>query len=188
MKRIFKQLGNIFILISTGLFIYIYLPVIKLEIEYQLQKNSLQPQIPKSLEFGLVIPSLGINQIVTPNVDPHNPTEYLPVLNHSIAHASTSSLPDQPGNVYLFAHSSDNPLSITRYNTAFYLIDKLKPGDKILLYYQGQQHKYLVTDTQIVKPSRVDLLTQTNPQTLTLQTCTPVGTSINRLIVTAKQI
>lgn len=188
MKNISQPLGTLFITISLLSFLYIYLPILKLEFAYRFQPAAAPITLPASPQFGLVIDKLGINQPVVAQVDPFDPQAYLPVLKTAVAHARTSALPGQPGNIFLFAHSSDNPLAITRYNTSFYLLDKLQPGDQIKLYYQSTPFLYQVAETKIVSPGDIAALAAaTDTSQLTLQTCYPVGTSLKRLLVIARQ-
>lgn len=189
MTKLAKVVGNLLIVTSLLSLLYIYYPILKLELAYRL-RDSLPSKsiVPVSSEFGIVIDKLGINEKVTPSVDPFDQSQYLPILAHSVAHAQGTSLPDGPGNVYLFAHSSDNPFSITRYNTSFYLLHKLEVGDPIKIYYQGELHQYRVSGSTVVKPWQVQALTDMESPGLTLQTCTPIGTSINRLLVFANPI
>ena len=70
----------------------------------------------------------------------------------------------------------------------FVLLDKLAPGDTISLDYQSHRYTYQVTDSKVVEPTDVGVLSSTSSPTLTLITCTPPGTSLRRLVVTAKQI
>ncbi len=186
-----KTIGNFLIAFSLISTLYIYYPLLKLQFAYQFSTPS-QNTIPKSTQFGLVIDKINVNEIIYPNIDPFNKTSYLPILHKGLAHAKGSSLPSQDGNIFIFGHSSDNPFSITRYNTSFYLLDKLQTGDQIKLYHQDQEYLFQVTSKQTVKPYQVEFLTQNSPQStsqqLILQTCTPVGTSINRLLVFATPI
>lgn len=186
MNRATKILGNLLIFFAVASTLYIYFPLLRAELTYR--THSSQSQTPVSTDFGIVIDKLGINDSITRNVDPFNQSEYLPVLEHSVAHAAGTSLPGTGGNTFLFAHSSDNPFSITRYNTSFYLLDRLDPGDQITLYYQNQPYHYQVRQLQVVKPWQVQALTQNSSPGLVLQTCTPVGTSINRLLVFADPV
>ena len=188
MRFPFKAVGNILIVTALTSSLYIYWPILRLEWQFRSQIGVAQAIEPKSSEFGIVIPKLGINEKVAANVNPFDKSEYLPILNDSIAHASGSALPDENGNTYLFAHSSDNPFTITRYNTAFYLLEKLETGDEISLYYEGEEVKYVVREMAVVKPWEVEALTKENRNQLTLQTCTPIGTAINRLLVFADPV
>jgi sortase A len=54
--------------------------------------------------------------------------------------------------------------------------------------FKGKRYIYRVTTTKVVTPNDVSVLGQTKTPTLTLITCTPVGTSKNRFIVQARQV
>lgn len=183
-----KCIANVLIILPTLIVLYIYYPIIKTEIQYHIQTQSYNPsQLTKeSANFEIVIPKLGIETQVVENVDPFKKDEYMEALQTGVAHASTSVTPDKNGTTYVFAHSSDNPFSLTRYNTDFYLLHKLRTGDEITLIYQGVEYQYKVSGTKVVKPDQVDALTQSTDNQLILQTCTPVGTSLNRLLVFAQ--
>jgi len=185
MKKLLSWFLIIFPLVST---LYIYYPILKTELNYRVNAGRQVVLAPKSHEFGVVIPSLGVNELVIPNVDAFNKAEYMQALYKGVAHAKNSVPPDQDGTTYLFAHSSDNPFSITRYNTSFYLLPKLAVGDEILLYYQNKEYTYRVSHLEVVKPYQVKALTESTENQLILQTCTPVGTSLNRLLVFAEPI
>ncbi len=169
-----------FSLIST---LYIYFPILRQEYTFRFHLPSITS--PVSPDFGLIINKLGLNEPVAPQVDPSNPSLYLPILNHSLAHSNSSALPGTPGTVYIFGHSSDNPFSITRYNTSFYLLHKLTPGDLITVFYLNQPYYYKVRQLATVSPSQTQFLGQSPTPQLILQTCTPIGTSLKRLLVFA---
>ena len=67
----------------------------------------------------------------------------------------------------------------------FYNLDKVKIGDTISVMWNGKTFNYIVSDTAVVKPSAVYILSPTKKQVLTLFTCTPVFTTKNRLVVRA---
>lgn len=157
------------------------------EIRYQLKPVlSLEPV---NRDFGIVIPKIGANAAVIANVDPLDAKIYQVSLARGVAHARGSAVPDQAGNVFLFSHSSADFFQATRYNAIFYLLNKLEPGDEIKLYYQGEEKIYRVSETKLVAATAVNYLTASGQdKTLTLMTCWPPGTSLNRLLVIAQQI
>jgi len=112
---------------------------------------------------------------------------FLTDLRGGVVHYPNTALPGQEGNVAIFGHSSGVWWEIGNYKFVFTLLDKLKPGDKVFIDYKGTRYIYRVTDSTVVPPTDVAVLNQTNNHTLTLITCTPVGTSTNRLIVHAIQ-
>jgi len=194
MSNLPRYLAILLILAGLVLIGLIYFPILNQEIRYQTlvnqAKNEIQPEIiPQSLDFGLVIPKIGVNTQIFANVDPDDPAEYLPLLVQGVAHAKGSQLPGEQGTVFLFAHSADSPLNITRYNAVFYLINKLKPDDQIIVYYQREKYLYQVIGKKIVAPELVEeYLYSLKKSTLVLQTCYPPGTSINRLLVVAEEV
>lgn len=193
MNSISKSIGILLIIGGLSLVGLIYGPVFKEELRYRATTIGTSPQeeeiIPQSEEFGLIIPKIGINTKVFAHVDAENPKEYLPLLTQGVAHAKGSALPGEKGNVFIFAHSSDTPFNITQYNAVFYLISKLEPGDEIVVYFQYQKFLYQVVEKKVIPPEIVaDYLQNLKGKTLTLQTCSPPGTTINRLLLTAKEV
>lgn len=143
--------------------------------------------VPISTDFGIVIEKINANAKVVANVDPSNEGEYLNALAKGVAHAKGTVFPGQKGNIYLFSHSTDAPWNIVRYNAIFYLLGKLEPGDRVIMFYQGRRYDYIVFDKIVASPEETRYLTDTyNESVLTLQTCDPPGTLANRLIVRAK--
>ncbi|MCL4398052.1 sortase [Patescibacteria group bacterium] len=139
---------------------------------------------PLSTEFGIVIPKIGANAKVIPNVDPGNETEYLAALKEGVAHAAGTVFPGQVGNSYLFAHSVGNFWEVSRWNAVFYLLKELEPGDEVDLFYKNVRYVYVVYDKKVVEPDDTQYLTtQANFPMLTLQTCWPPGTTLKRLLV-----
>lgn len=147
-----------------------------------------QVLVPSTTQFSLVIPKIGANAKVFANVDPSNEQNYLPVLKQGVAHALGTALPDQPGTVYLFAHSTDNFWDVGLYNAVFYLLKDLKKGDAVSIFYNSKRYDYTVTNTTIADPKDVSYLTQSRDtqKQVILQTCWPPGTTWKRLLVTAK--
>jgi LPXTG-site transpeptidase (sortase) family protein len=143
---------------------------------------------PPDTNFSLVIPAIGASAKIFLNIDAAKPDLFLPVLLKGIAHAKGTALPGQKGNIYLFAHSTDNFWDVGRYNAVFYLLKELQKGDEIAIFYKGVRHNYFVTNTKIVSPSDVSYIVNAkklNKEQLILQTCWPPGTVFQRLIVFA---
>lgn len=147
-----------------------------------------QTIVPPDSEFSIVIPKIGAAAKIYPNVDPSDEKNFLPVLLKGVAHAAGSVFPGLSGNVYLFAHSSDNFWDAGRYNAVFYLLKDLKEGDEVVVFYQGQRYNYFVTGSKIVDSSDVSLITNAKlgNEQLILQTCWPPGTAWKRLMVFAR--
>ncbi len=149
--------------------------------------NKVEALSPVSSQFGIIIPKIGANAPIIPNVDAGNPDVYLPALKTGVAHAAGTVFPGVTGNIFLFAHSTDSFWNVGRYNAIFYLIKELETGDEIDVFFNGVRHIYKVVEKKVVEPSEIGYLTQTLPyEQLTLQTCWPPGTTLKRLLVIAR--
>jgi len=174
--------GNILIIVSLLGLLFIYYPLLK-EFFFPPVYTAAEKE---SLEFSVEIPSINAFSKVIENVDPFDQKSYIESLKNGVAHASTSSLPGEGGTVYLFAHSSDVPWRITRYNTAFFKLGNTEKGDEIIVRKDGEKFSYKIFDKKEVWPNEVEYLTEDQGDVLILQTCTPVGTALKRLLVFAK--
>ncbi|KKR80291.1 MAG: sortase [Candidatus Daviesbacteria bacterium GW2011_GWA1_41_61] len=144
---------------------------------------------PVSTDFGIVIEKINANAKVVADVNPAKEAEYMAALRQGVAHAKGTSYPGQKGNIYLFSHSTDAPWNVVRFNAIFYLLGKLETGDRVIIFYQGRRFDYIVFDKIIAKPEETQYLTNVYPESiLTLQTCDPPGTTLNRLIIRAKLV
>jgi sortase A len=92
-------------------------------------------------------------------------------------HLGTAN-PGETGNVVLSAHNDI-------FGELFRDLDKLKEGDTVTLTTQDRSFTYVVTGTQIVEPTRVDLMAPTPEETLTLISCYPYRIDTQRIVVTA---
>jgi sortase A len=137
--------------------------------------------------FSILIPKLGIDEKVFPNVDANNPQQYLPVLQQGVAHAKGSVFPGESGTTYLFAHSADNWWDIEHYNAIFYTLNNLSPGDEITIFFEDRRYEYVVSKQIISDPQDVSYLSAQHggEQWLVLQTCWPPGTTFKRLYILA---
>ena len=70
----------------------------------------------------------------------------------------------------------------------FYHLDKLLEGEYVLIYWEGKEYPYIVTETKIVEPTQLEIEAPTKEHILTLYTCTPMGTSNQRLVKIAKPV
>jgi sortase A len=140
-------------------------------------------------DFRVLISKIGLDSGVIENIDMFKPEEYKRALKQGIAHAKGSGIPGEAGNVYLFGHSTNFDWNAAGYNAEFYLLNKLVSGDLITLIYNGNQYRYQVKETKIVRNENLSVLDQPESgKLLTLQTCWPPGTTWRRLIVVAEEV
>ncbi|MGB8215301.1 MAG: class D sortase [Anaerolineales bacterium] len=90
-----------------------------------------------------------------------------------------SADPGQTGNVVLSAHDDV-------FGEIFRNLDRLQPGDQILIFTAQQQYVYIVTGTQIVAPTQVEVMNPTSDATTTLISCYPYMVDTKRIVVFAK--
>jgi sortase A len=90
-----------------------------------------------------------------------------------------SADPGQAGNVVLSAHNDV-------YGELFRFLDRLKPGDQVILFTQQRQYTYSVTRAQIVEPTQVEVMAATRDSTVTLISCYPYLVDNQRIVVFAK--
>jgi sortase A len=72
--------------------------------------------------------------------------------------------------------------------STFYHLDKVEIGQRLALYWDQQEIVYEVTDKKIVDPTQVEIEAPTPEKQLTIYTCDPVWTAVNRLVIVAKPI
>lgn len=100
-----------------------------------------------------------------------------------------SAKPGEKGNFVLSGHSSNDWLDGGDYKFIFAPLERMKEGDTIYVNYNSTRYTYTVTHMQVVKPTDVQALQLgTDKPYLTLITCTPLGTALNRLLVFADQV
>lgn len=110
-------------------------------------------------------------------------------LEEGVIHYAITSKPGELGNAAIFGHSSNNILNRGKYKFAFVLLNRMEIGDTFMLHYEGKRYIYKVFDKKVVPPTDLSVLDKTSkPATVSLITCDPPGTSINRLVVVGEQI
>lgn len=141
--------------------------------------------------FSINIPKINASANIIANVDPSNKQEYLEALQKGVAHAQGTYFPGQGKTIFMFAHSTDAPWNIARYNAVFYLLGKLEIGDTINVYFADHKYIYVVNEKFVTKAADTTWLNDPpagGGERLILQTCDPPGTSWNRLLVIAKPL
>ena len=142
-----------------------------------------------NLDFSLYIPKINARANIVANVDTANEEEYRKALKEGVAHAKGTFFPGQEKTVYLFAHSTDSPLNFLTYNAVFYQLAQLESGDTIMVYFANKKYNYTVSDKKVVSADEVSWLVRDfGGEKLILQTCTPPGTTLKRLLVFADPV
>ncbi|MEO1058506.1 MAG: sortase [Actinomycetota bacterium] len=120
------------------------------------------------------VPAIGVNDIVVAGVTRGD-------LKRGPGHFPETPLPGQLGNVAVAGHR-------TTYGQPFHNVDKLNPGDDIVMTTPNGTFVYNVVNTQIVSPSDYQVIATSDPgqATLTLVSCHPKWTTRERIVVSAE--
>jgi len=110
-------------------------------------------------------------------------------LQDGVVHYPGTARPGQAGNFFVTGHSSYYPWAPGKYKSVFAQLSVLNVGDEYWVYYGGDKYRYIVTEKKEINPSDVTVLDQPISKRIsTLMTCTPVGTTLRRLIITAQEV
>lgn len=140
-------------------------------------------------EPKIIIPKIGVEVPVVydePNVDEPS---YQRALERGVVRLGTTANPGTNGNVVIGGHSSNNVFNAGKYKYVFVNLRRLDVGDVFYLNYNSKRYTYKITVAKkIISPSDTSVLNPTTKPTVTLFTCDPPGTNVNRLVVQAEQI
>ena len=135
---------------------------------------------PRGAPFAVLrLPRLGedYEQVVVEGVSPDD-------LRRGPGHYPGTAMPGEVGNVVISGHR-------TTYGAPFADLDRLRPGDELLLRSRYADITYRMTRAEIVSPSAVDVIAPVprrpgaapTERLLTLTTCNPKYSAKQRLIV-----
>ena len=153
--------------------------------------EALDPTITQTVSADprLIIPKLNIDVPVNFNV---NIADIYDAMMNGVAHyriAGASAFPGEVGNFIITGHSAGDVYSSNPYKYIFSGLERLEDGDLIYVNYNSTRYTYRVTKKEVVEPTDVAaLVVATDKPIITLVTCTPLGTSRYRLLVTGEQI
>ncbi len=125
----------------------------------------------------LEIPRMGLNRIVVEGATAD-------ALTKGPGHFPETPLPGQLGNAAIAGHR-------TTHLHPFFDIDKLQPGDEIIVTTLNGRYVYHVTGTDVVAPedyAAVIPTTDVTKATLTLVSCTPRYSAKNRIVVRSELV
>lgn len=142
-----------------------------------------------SAEPRLIIPKLNVDVPIRFDVPLSG---VMSAMNNGVAHyriAGASAYPGEIGNFVVTGHSAGDVYSSNPYKYIFSGLERLEDGDLIYVNYNSVRYTYRVIKKEVVDPSNVaSLVVNTDKPLITLVTCTPLGTSRYRLLVTGEQI
>lgn len=153
--------------------------------------EALDPTITQTVSADprLIIPKLNIDVPIRFGVPL---SQVMSAMNNGVAHyriAGASAYPGEIGNFIITGHSAGDIYSSNPYKYIFSGLERLENGDLLYVNYESVRYTYQVIRKTVVEPSDVDaLIMDTNKPLITLVTCTPLGTSRYRLLITGEQI
>lgn len=134
--------------------------------------------------FTLTVEALGVYDVPVANEAGDA------ALDRGAIHLPDTQMPWDEGehkNVYIAGHRLGYPGTDSR--LLFYHLDRLRPGDKVVLKGRGKVFRYRVSEILVVNPSdRWAKAPVHGRDMVSLQTCTPIPTFEKRLIVRGDRI
>ncbi|MEG2074781.1 MAG: class E sortase [Angelakisella sp.] len=129
----------------------------------------------KDGEMTLSVPRLNLQAAVLDGVDAET-------LKRGVGLYDYSPLPIAGNaNISIAAHRD-------LYGCEFYFLDTLAEGDLLYLEYDGCRYTYSFAGAKIVSPEDWSPIYCTEESTLTLTSCTPIGTAAQRIAVRGKLV
>ncbi len=139
----------------------------------------------------VVIPKIGKNipllDVKNKNISWHHELNniFMKELENGIVRYPGSAKPWEEWVSFIFWHSSNLPWIKWDYNDVFATLDKVKFGDEVIVYYGQEKYTYKIKEKRVIRPGDVSVLKRNNDKSeITLMTCWPIWTTLNRLIVT----
>lgn len=93
-------------------------------------------------------------------------------------HIGTAN-PGERGNVVLSAHNDI-------FGEIFRDLDRLRPGDLVIIYTNQRSYTYIVVDAKVVQPTAVEVMAATTQPTTTLISCYPYLKDNLRIVIIAR--
>jgi sortase A len=143
------------------------------------QRASSQVRAPAGGTMTLSVPKLGLEDIPVPTAD-----SQVALDREGIIRLKDTGTPWEEGsNTFIVGHALGYLWTRTTY--VFYKLDQLKPGDEIIVKDQAdQEYTFKVYDRMTVKPEDYWVTYPVPDKTvISLQTCTPIPTFENRLVI-----
>ncbi len=125
------------------------------------------PEQPRRIQ----IPAIGVDNVIVQG-------DEWDQLKKGVGHHIGSSLPGQEGNIVLSAHNDI-------FGEIFRYLDKLSPGDEIIISTERQPYTYIINRIKVVNPTDVSVMAPTDHASATLISCYPYQINNKRIVVFA---
>lgn len=138
----------------------------------------------------LSIPRLNLQ---VPLVWSKDPSTFEADLSTGVIHYPGTAMPGERGTIYVSGHSSDYIWKNNPMQAIFARLNYLQPGDDVFIAVYGldgktYNYRYQVTGQKIYAPADQGQFIDDSANKLNLSTCWPIGTSTNRIVVSAVQV
>ncbi len=100
-------------------------------------------------------------------------------LKKGVAQHLGTANPGEKGNMVLSGHNDT-------YGEVFRFLDRLKPGDQIIIFTYARTYTYVVEGWRLVNPDQVEVMEPTPDEMLTLISCYPYLVDTQRIVVKAR--
>jgi LPXTG-site transpeptidase (sortase) family protein len=128
----------------------------------------------RTADNRIVIPAMQLDQPIYAGADART-------LSKGLWLRPTGSTPDKQSNTVIAGHR----FTYTNPRGTFYLLDRVKPGDEVGVFWHGKKYLYRVNTTRVVPATATEIEAPSKTAELTLYTCTPLWNPKDRLVVTA---
>lgn len=139
----------------------------------------------------IIIPKIGKNipllDVENRNIKWQNELNdiFMKELEKGIIRYPGSSKPGEEWVSFIFWHSSNLPWMKWDYNDIFSTLDNVIYWDEVIVYYGQEKFTYKIKEKKVIRPGDVSVLKRNQKKSeITLMTCWPIWTTLNRLIVT----
>ncbi len=147
-------------------------------------------------ENRIVIPKIGKNipllDITQTRVEDQKELDdiFMKELQNGVIRYPGSAKPGEEGNSFIFGHSSNFPWVEGKFNDVFALLDRVVYDDEVIVYYGQEKYIYKISSKNVIRPGDVSVLKQKKDdrKQITLMTCWPIGTTLNRLVLTGELV
>lgn len=176
--------ATLFALALAGSYLLVNWPSLALQVRYATGTLSESRQL--AAESYLEIPKIHLRAPII-LADENQKDNLGPLLLQGVVHHPDTALPSESGNGVYIGHSSNYWWIRSDYNTVFTLLDKLERDDEILINFENNTYRYLVTKRETVSKNSAEIFDPSDPTVseITLVTCWPNGTDSKRFSVRA---
>ncbi|MFH1749429.1 MAG: sortase [bacterium] len=177
--------------LGFGIYLFLEMQVFFQEMDKLDVENSGFVPVSQEIEsdFSLSINKLNLLDIpIILDIDGASEEIYLKALEGGVAHWKGTAYSGKKGNSFIFGHSEYWWNKPGNYKQVFKNLDQLVKGDEVVIKSEKRTYKYVVLENKIINPEDTEVLKQTLDYRLTLMTCWPPGSTVKRMIVTAKKL